>query len=369
MLGLASLSNWNIRLELATNLLLASASYLLLYSLLRKTFPSGSNPRNMVLALALGIAVFSPVQWENWLWGWQIQWFLNVLGLLGAVAALARWGQDRPRMAVVLACAAATIGQYSLASGNLIWPVCIPMFVLNKSLRSKSWIWIVTGGIAIAVYLQGYVRPAYLPPLSNFYEHPRSSILFLVYYFGRPFSENPFIGLVAGAIVLVIFFASLALIWWRHRSRAEIAAPWISIGLYAFAAALLTDAGRVGFGWRAANPSRYTTISLLMVIATSALVSLAVWLHPQDEQPSRSTGFLVAVWGLPAILILGGYGVDVAAMQASRSQRIAILECVRVPRPPQDPCLHVVHPANNLVFDGSRYLRAVGWGGLPKLKR
>jgi hypothetical protein len=80
MISLAVLTGWDTRYEVATNVILAVASFALLWLLLRRTFA-----HRTVLAVAafvVSVIVFSPSQYENWLRGWQIQWFLNLLALM-----------------------------------------------------------------------------------------------------------------------------------------------------------------------------------------------------------------------------------------------------------------------------------------------
>lgn len=130
MISLAVLTGWDTRYEVATNIILAVASSALLWLLLRRTFA-----HRTVLAVAafvVSVIVFSPSQYENWLWGWQIQWFLNLLALIAAVWALSGWRQS-PWPRLVVAAAAATVATYSLASGFLVWLICLPLIWLTRT--------------------------------------------------------------------------------------------------------------------------------------------------------------------------------------------------------------------------------------------
>src|ERR1700730_10878065 len=75
MFGLAMLSHWDTRVLMAFSLLVAAASFGLLFGLLRRTI-RGLWPLALTAAL-VSLVFFSPVQWENWLWGWQIEWFMK----------------------------------------------------------------------------------------------------------------------------------------------------------------------------------------------------------------------------------------------------------------------------------------------------
>ncbi len=101
MVALAALSGWNIYFELAASFLLACGTPAPLASRLRATF-EGQVPRWLLAAFSL--VVFSLSQHENWLWGWQLQWFMVAFGSVLAVWALQRWpGQARGVLVAALA--------------------------------------------------------------------------------------------------------------------------------------------------------------------------------------------------------------------------------------------------------------------------
>ncbi len=68
MIGLARLTSWDIRYELALNVLLAVGSFFTLNHLLSRG-RTGSADRLLTWASPmLALMVFSLSQWENWLW-------------------------------------------------------------------------------------------------------------------------------------------------------------------------------------------------------------------------------------------------------------------------------------------------------------
>src|SRR5215831_18392636 len=73
MFGLAVLSKWNVVWEMLASLVIAGVAFVLLYKVLAKTFTNLW--LRWVAAATLSIIFFSTIQWENWLWGWQVQWY------------------------------------------------------------------------------------------------------------------------------------------------------------------------------------------------------------------------------------------------------------------------------------------------------
>ena len=89
MLGLARLTNWDIRFELATSVLLAVGIFLLMSRQVMIT-ARGLQMQALFWAIPLiAIVVFSIAQYQSWLWGWQLQIFLSVFGVVGGIFLLA----------------------------------------------------------------------------------------------------------------------------------------------------------------------------------------------------------------------------------------------------------------------------------------
>ena len=117
--------------------------------------------RNSVLwAWALAnIALFSPIQFHNWLWPMQFAYFLPYTFLALCFCTLyARIGAA-PKF--VVAAAFALAGNYSFVQGNLIWPAALPIIlfapdILSKGARRNFAIaWIALGALAVTLYFLG----------------------------------------------------------------------------------------------------------------------------------------------------------------------------------------------------------------------
>ena len=116
MLGSAVLTDWNTNYEILISFILAIASFVLLIKTLQTT-----NRRGLaipfLLPLVLSVIWFSPVQSENWMWGWQIQWFLSVLGVVCCLYGLAQYIDKKQKRAWAdfpLLILGGVISQYSL---------------------------------------------------------------------------------------------------------------------------------------------------------------------------------------------------------------------------------------------------------------
>src|SRR5215469_4150415 len=149
MFVLAQASGWDVRWEMGFSLAVALITFGLLALMLRRGLRSG-----WVLGVAVplvSLVLFSPVQFENWLWGWQIEWFMMVLGVVGAVFALGAWKRSRSWKPVVVAMAAATLATYSLGSGMLVWAACLPILLVDRRLRRWTPAWVALAAVEIAL--------------------------------------------------------------------------------------------------------------------------------------------------------------------------------------------------------------------------
>jgi len=96
MLKVARFTHWNIRAEVLVNLVLAAMTLAVLLFLLKRTLGLLGRGPYAVAAVLFSWMMFSPRQWENWLWGWQMAWFLSNLSAVVAAAVLSQWPDRRP---------------------------------------------------------------------------------------------------------------------------------------------------------------------------------------------------------------------------------------------------------------------------------
>ncbi|MGD0112856.1 MAG: hypothetical protein ABSD48_13435 [Armatimonadota bacterium] len=289
MLLLAHASGWNITYELVLNVLLAAGIFaVLVWQVKRSRMLAGDGGANWLLP-AVSLVVFSPSQWENWLWGWQICVFLNVLAVTGGIVILAA---DRPRRwRLPSALLIGVVASYSFASGLAYWLIAFPA-LLGGPLRSRqaklreSVVWLLVGGATIASYLYHYHTPS---------EHPRVGLSpgawygdakYALVYLGRPVSE--FHALRAGALGVA---ALLTIAFLLRRSlgpgRQRVLLPYLCFSLYAVVSAGMTAVGRTGFGIMQALSPRYITVSNLLWLSILVLLYL---LLRSERQRAREHG-------------------------------------------------------------------------------
>lgn len=269
-LGLAALDGWDTRIEGLTSVALAVLVQLGLLALIVRRFGS---ERGLAPFWVASLLVYSLVQSENFIWGFQLSWFVVdalVVGLVLALTGLPDGARGYGRFAAALLCAAGA--SLSMIFGFAAW---IAGFVMLLQTRVRARVpllalWTVAGAVCSAAFLAGYHRPPdehgwFLEASAPWRDVPQFALAVL----GMP------LGLFGGrwlcealGVAVCAAFAVLAL---RARRDGEEIAPWT--GLFAFAAgfAVMTAIGRTAYGLDNALVSRYATPSSLAWIATAML--------------------------------------------------------------------------------------------------
>src|ERR1019366_8903735 len=90
----------------------------------------------------------------NTLWGFQMAWYLVLLGLAVALFLL-----DRPSLTwlvLAAAMAAAVVGSFSSLQGLLIWPTGLVLLYLRRRPWRMIVVWIISAVATGAIYFYNY---------------------------------------------------------------------------------------------------------------------------------------------------------------------------------------------------------------------
>lgn len=362
MLSLALLTRWNIVAELLAGALLTGCSLLILLALVRPILRETSQAGAVWASFVIAATLFSLGQWENWLWGWQLQWFLGVTAAVSTVALATRsLASRRPWPWIAGAAAAAIVCQYSIASGVAVWVSGTLILACHLSRRRILFVWTAIALCMTALYFVGYARPPHHPSPLAALDHPLAFLIFTGNYLSGPLGRDTAWGLGAG-VAFAGLAASTALRFWR---KPELIMPWIALGAFAGATALLTAAGRVGMGTEQGFASRYATVGLLLTIALVPLGLLAyrAWPAGRWTRLRRISGLGGAM--LLTVLVIR---TDVQSLKplAAESRKMAeARECLIRIDEATDECLNKIFSHSAPVRDWAKKLQALGWSGFP----
>ena len=251
------------------------------------------------------LCIFSPAQFELWIFASGFPSFLPALFL---VVALVAPGTLRSTRAKFLTCAVlAAASSFTLANGLLAWGLTFPtLLLMQRSPRWRSWLglWLGACSICAVIYFWGYERPAYLPAFAPSVS-PFEYALFILEFLGGglaySFHDHAAVAAFFGALQLALYFLALVYTAQRIGDRAFLAkvVPWFALGLYSIGSACLAALGRIGYGASYALSSRYVTFSIYLTTAAIALVAII----GREIRASRTTN-RSRVWPFVTSLIL-----------------------------------------------------------------
>ena len=278
---LARLTNWNIKYEMLVSFLLACLISFNIYYLSKITL--NCSPRKRIAYLFLSnLLIFSPMQWDNWLWGMVAITFVPIASITASLAII--FSQNTILLKLLFSGILATIATFSFANGMLSWVIIFPalIWVANKT-KSKSKVnlvivgWLFLFSLNLAVYFPEYHKiedhPSFLEALVN----PLKTIAYFLSFIGSPLGLHDLLSnQIIGFIVIFIFRLSCFYFLGNEQNRPLLgrAFPWISIGFYTIASGILTTMGRIGFGVEQSLESRYRTFSTYGIISLIYLLAI-----------------------------------------------------------------------------------------------
>jgi len=224
----------------------------------------------------LAFCLFSPLQVQNFTWGFQVPFVLA-----GCAASLcfagALWyasipgARSRLRNLALAACiAAAFLSEINLANGLLAWPVLVLLaFTLGFSHRDLIIIAVV-GTSAIALYFIGYHSPGiHANPVASL-QQPLTVLKFALTCLAFSWDghlPNPsdwpvlaeWIALLAAGVAVAGSVQCIR----KRRACSRFEAFLFAEMMFALGGIILTALGRINFGYEQAIASRYQSVALI----------------------------------------------------------------------------------------------------------
>jgi hypothetical protein len=363
-LKLARITHWNIRAEVFLGLALAGALLLVLAFLIKRTVaPYGWGLAATGLVTASWL-VLSPLQWENWLWGWQLEWFLCNLAAVASAALLTQWPDRRPAwLGVGLAAGAAVVASYSLAAGLCAWVAFLFMFVVRKRLRAGLVVWAAAAAGTVGLYFLHFNPSG--GDLGFALRHPLDFVSYLLKYVSAPVSSPGWYSAFEGFLLVAAFAAATFFLAARHPEAAQRASVWVSLGLFTLLGAAITGVGRLQYGVAQSQSSRYTTLSTVFTLSTLMLVLIALGSALPVER-RRTWGLRIAELAAMAVIALLIGANYIAGLKGLRGRHDVFAKgkaCLVTVQTPSDKCLAAMGPNTDTEWTGLQYIRAHGLAG------
>ena len=323
-LGLSRFGGWDVLREMYFSLALVILSQLVVYRLLVESLPRA---RVAPAFLVASLLLFSLGQSDNWLWGFELSWFLVNLCLLLVVLVLSNDRLGPARAAVALT--AAAVAAFSLASGLNVLAAGLFLLVARRPpARRLAVAWVAFSGVLCAAYLWRLSEGATTVLFSS--AGIAGQFVYFLTFLGAPAGRagGASWSLVLGTLVAVgaaaafIRFARLRRTDWAQARRRM---PWLAILLYSFLGGCMIAAGRSGIqaggDVYTATSSRYVTVGLLAWVALVALAALEL---PPVSRLSEAARFAYAAGA--CVLLVSFASGDWAEYRALPAFRDYLLE-------------------------------------------
>lgn len=277
------LTGWNVKYEMLLTFLLACFVAYGVWRLGARTF---ADPlRRGLLFLLACLLNFSAIQYDNWLLGVQVVYFVPiacvVAGLLVAYSERMRTGT------AIAACAClSVVSTFSSANGLVAWvvlPIALLAARVDAGAATRRWLpaWFAGLALCAAVYFSDYHRPGSHPSTAEALRHPFDALVFFVAYLGGALAAWRWpleLALAVGACALLLYACACAYLFKFRDDRALLrrSMAWVTLGAYSLVTGALVTVGRVGFGIGHATTTRYTAFSLYLLVALVYLLPCVV---------------------------------------------------------------------------------------------
>lgn len=266
MLGLARWSRWDLRWELAANVLLVAVAVGLVWRQLGATWRLVPSARAVWFLPLVSLVMFSPAPFENWLWSWQMPYFLIQICVIVLAPALLRTKRTPRFWGVALG--AAAIASLSFATGLALWlegAIALSLTRTPRRVFRAMLVWLGGFVVLLAVYSFGYERLSWTDPLGAL-RRPLHLLGYVCVYLGAALVPTHW---VTPALSLgVVFLSCWVVMLTMYRSlfcRVRLAlAPYLAWMSFVVGAAAITALGRSNVHpWVQAMSPRYITFSQL----------------------------------------------------------------------------------------------------------
>ncbi len=257
MIVLASITGYNVVAEMLFTWLILIAFYIYIAKAHGTRVETG-------YLLLVSLFVFSWVQAENLLWGFQIGLTLPILCAFAALFHLSRFTRKHFVIAIIYA----IVGSFSSSMGLLIWLAGLVTFVAACGVREKKLLllaWASVGVITWVIYFSGYHSPGDHPSLMSALGAPWALLKFFFALAGAWAVQGQY-SIIVGAGVTALLL--LALFFILRNKTAASNSLWLGFAVFCFGTLAVIALGRSPLGIEFAyTRSAYTTYSLGLVIA------------------------------------------------------------------------------------------------------
>lgn len=300
IIAMAKLSGGDFRVETWAAFSMLLLGGILVYRLLRLTL--GNSAWVPGLAFVANLVLFTPMLYQNILWGSSLWMAIPMPCLLGALLILSREGVGwKGFAAAVLLMEIAT---HSFSHGLAMWPLlltyilCQPRVGNLKKRGLFAGVWALIAVVTISCYLTHFYNTAFHAYDLKIGDHALSggvsdnfkqtlgggkagrAIQCFFAYLGSLYARNPFDprtpldrAVLIGQLLMAVFLALVLVLLATRRGRSlwRQSLPWLALASYAIGVGLLVGFGRTATVEGRALTARYISVAMYLPVSILAL--------------------------------------------------------------------------------------------------
>ena len=350
MLILAYMTHYNNIAEMCFSWILSLATMLLIFRMY--LLDSGNSTRTLVKFIPVAWLLFSFRQYENILWGWQIQIYLCILGFVASIYMLEK--VDKVDINILLAAFFGVISSFSFINGLLVWPIGLVYLFLAKKIKGKfSLVWAVTGVLVCGIYFYNWIKPPYHPSLFFMLKNPFISMTYFFVNIGSPLSSEKYSAFGNGVLLSTLMLFTFIIIINKQIIIKNI--KWVSFILFSLFSSLSLTVGRSGFGIEQALSSRYVTIISLGIIGIYLIFSD---LHSRFENGIYKKYSILygIILSLILVGIIVGYEGNIVVGEQTHDSRELTKSNLINYKSKSDDDLRLLYPSPDILRDRAKIL-------------
>jgi hypothetical protein len=256
----------------------------------------------------VAIVMLTFIQGANTLWGFQVAWYIVLIGLAASLYML-----DRPNLTWLSfggAVGAAVLGSFSSLQGLLIWIAGLLVLYHRRRSRLAIFAWVAAAIETGTVYFAGFNVSAGGADPSYLFKHPFGALKFFFFAIGDVIGvQNPASGAGTDVLVLLglaLFGISIWVIVNSIKRRSESGGSVIGAALVCFGLlfAIFVAEARASAGLGLA--SRYATFDLLIPVGCYLALIDRIRFRQWKRTPLLvARTLLVSLIGVQVVLSIG----------------------------------------------------------------
>ena len=380
--ALSFASNLNLYLHIFFSLFIVVITFLSIHKLTVIDRIKGEKKFLYILFNVLScFLLFSLIQYENWLWGFQVAWFLINACVVISVLIIVAARNLSANIRLLLSGLCCIVASFSSAHGLLSWLALIPSVLSlegNTNRRiARLGVWITLFMVCFVIYTYGYQKPGHHPDTLFFLKNPLISGRYLLTIIGYPLGKTLFLSQAIGFLILLSFLFFNLYCLKNYKSKLTLhAIPWLSIGWFAALFAAMTTVGRSGFGVEQAMASRYTSVLILLSVSILQLYRLFLSHHHIENTKNNKLYSRIIPIFLISIFVTFFLSTNIHAIseakQISVSRRFGktCLELVEFLDKSIDNasnnCINYIYPNTEHLKDYANKLEEIGFREFPE---